>query len=164
MTELTPEGKLLDLIRQAQDKKKLRKELKIFTKVNTMLIGLIVIIMGIFLTDIFTSEYNIPELSVDFPEQKDEILPKPIEFEDDIKVTEIIPEKQVSISKEDAVKNLNLLGIVTGDNNQAIIEDRQSKETRFFYKGDNFREFKILDIKDSEVILEYKGERIELRM
>lgn len=164
MAELTPEGKLLDLIRQAQDKKKLRKDLRVFTKVNVMLIGLIVIILGIFLADIFKSEYDIPELSIDFPEQKDKTLPRPIEVEDDIKVMENVPEKETSISKEDAVKNLNLLGVVTGDNNQAIIEDKGSNKTYFFYKGDNFREFKVLDIKGNEVILEYKGDKIELKM
>ncbi len=164
MTELTPEGKLLDLIKQAQDKKNLKKELKIFTKVNMILIGLIIIIIAIFLVDIFTSEYNISELSVDFPEPKDEILPKPIEFEDDIGNIEVVSKKRVSISKEDLVKNLNILGIVAGDNNQAIIEDKQSKKTYFLYKGDSFGEFKVLDIKDSGVILEHKGERIEMRM
>lgn len=164
MAELTPEGKLLDLIKQAQDKKNLKKELKIFTKVNMILIGLIIIIIAIFLVDIFTSEYNISELSIDFPEPKDEILPKPIEFEDDIGNIEVVSKKRVSISKEGVVKNLNILGIVAGDNNQAIIEDKQSKKTYFLYKGDSFGEFKVLDIKDSGVILEHKGERIELRM
>ena len=43
MTEITPEGKLLDLIKQAQGKLRLKKELRFFTKINIILIGLIII-------------------------------------------------------------------------------------------------------------------------
>ncbi|MFH1854067.1 MAG: hypothetical protein ABH815_02020 [Candidatus Omnitrophota bacterium] len=164
MAELTPEGKLLDLIKQAQGNKNLKKELKIFTNVNIILIGLIAVILAVFLIDIVTSDYNIPELRVDFLEQEGRILPKPVEFSDDVEDVNIVPEKKPSVSKEDVLKNLNLLGIVAGDDNQAIIEDLESKKTHFLYTGDNLGEYKVLDIKDNKVLLEYKGEKIELRM
>lgn len=68
------------------------------------------------------------------------------------------------ISREEILGNLNLLGIITGDNNQAIIEDKTLKKTFFLYKGDLLGELKVYDIKDSVVILEYKGEKIELNI
>ena len=54
------------------------------------------------------------------------------------------------------------MGIVTGENNQAIIEDRNLKKTFFIYKGDSLGELKVYDIKNNAVILDYKGEKIEL--
>ena len=163
MTGTSPEKKLLDLIKHTQGKLKLKKELKIFTKINIILIGLIVVILAVFFVDLFTSGYKIPELSVDLP-QEEQVLPKLREFDEDVEDIDIVVEKDAPIPKEDLVKNLNLLGIITGDNNQAIIEDKTSKKTHFLYKGDSLGEFKIHGIKDSSVTLEYKGEEIELRM
>ena len=68
------------------------------------------------------------------------------------------------ISKEEILGNLNLLGIITGENNQAIIEDKNLKKTFFLYKGDSLGELKVYDIKESAVILDYKGEKIELKI
>ena len=164
MADLTPERKLLDLITKAQGKLRLRKELKIFTKLNIVLIGLIIVILAVFLVDIFTSDHTIPELTVHLPEQKEDVLLKLPEFDEGIEDVEVVVEKDVSLSKEYAVKNLNLLGIITADSNQAIIEDKESKKTFFLYKGDGFGEFKVYDIKDNGVVLEHRGEKIELKM
>jgi len=162
MSGITPEGKLLDLIKQAHGKLKLKKELKIFTKVNILLIGLIVVILAIFLADVFTSDYRMPELSVDLPKQS--VLPKLHEFNEDAEDMDVVIGERVSIPKGDVAKDLNLLGVITGDNDQAIIEDKSENKTFFLYQGDSFREFKVRDIKDSSVILDYKGEEIELNM
>ncbi len=162
MTPLTPEGKLLNLIKQAQDKFRLKKELKLFTKINILLIVLIIVILAVFLVDVFTSNYNIPELSVDLPEEV--ALPRLHELDEDMKDVDIVPEKKVSIPKKELTKDLTLLGIITGDSNQAIIEDKGSKKTFFLYQGDSFGEFRVFDIKESMVILNYKGEKIELRI
>jgi hypothetical protein len=57
-----------------------------------------------------------------------------------------------------------LLGVIRGDNDQAIIEDKTLKKTFFLYKGDLLGELKVYDIKDSAVILEYKGEKTEIKL
>lgn len=168
MTEPTPEGKLLNLIRSDQSKSKIGKDLKIFTKINIILIGIIGIVVIIFIADVFifkekpSVEPVVVDTKVKAPEaelapQAHKAQPEPI--------PEKIEETPVKkISREEILGNLNLLGIITGDNNQAIVEDKTLKKTYFLYKGDSFGELelKVYDIKDSLVILDYKGEKIEL--
>ena len=77
---------------------------------------------------------------------------------------EIVIEKKATISKESLTKDLTVLGIITGDNDQVIIEDKSAGKTFFLYKGDRFKEFKVDGIKDNGVVLEYKGEKIDLNM
>lgn len=163
MAGATPEGKLLDIIKQDQGRLKLKKELKVFTKINIILAGLMIIILAVFLIDVFTITHTIPELSVDLPEEKEDILPRPRSFDEDEEDMDVV-KKPVSISKEDILKDLTLLGIITGEDNQAIIEDKKTKKTQFLYKGDSIGDLKVIDIKDSEVMLDYNGERIELRI
>ena len=64
----------------------------------------------------------------------------------------------------DLIKNLNLLGIVSGEKLQAIIEDRQLNKTYFLYQGDYLGEIKIEEIQPEKVILEYRGEQVNLFM
>lgn len=160
MTSVTPEGKLLGLIKEAQGKRRLRKELKLFTKINIALIALIVLILIVFLVDLFTSDYNNSELMVELPKDEvEEVLPLVEDIEE-----EIIIEKKDTPSKEELAKDLSILGIITGEDEQVIIKDRSANKTFFLYKGDSFGEFKISEIKDTGVILDYKGEKIELNM
>ncbi len=161
MTGTNPEEKLLGLMKKAQGKLRLKKELKLFTKINIILIGLIIVILAIFLVDIFTSKYNIPEPSVDLQKQEEEISPVAVDLDENI---DVVIEKKFSVSKKELTKNLDLLGIITGDYDQAIIEDKGTKKTFFLYQGDSFGEFTVYDIKESSVILDYKGEKIELNM
>lgn len=162
MTEITPEGKLLDLIRKAQGSLRLKKELRIFTKINILLIVLLIVILVIFLIDILTFDYKIPELDIDLVEPEASILPVSNNSEKD--VDKDIVESDFSIPIKELAKDLNLLGIVTGDDNQAVIEDKGTKKTFFLYEGEELREFTVYDIKESSVILDYKGERIELKI
>lgn len=62
----------------------------------------------------------------------------------------------------DLIKNLNLLGIVSGEQQQAIIEDTKLKKTYFLYQGDYLGEIKIEEIYSDKVVLEYKGEQVHL--
>ena len=57
-----------------------------------------------------------------------------------------------------------LLGIITGDEDQAVIEDKSGEKSYFLYKGDSFKDFTVYDIKESRVILDYRGEKIELKI
>ncbi|MEK6733157.1 MAG: hypothetical protein AABY55_05970 [Candidatus Omnitrophota bacterium] len=165
MMDTTPEEKLLNLIKKDQSKTRIRKELKIFTKINILLISIIAIVAVIFLADVFifkqkTSE-EIP--AVDMQAKASQAQPVVSEPEEDN--APVLTDKAVDskkISREEILGNLNLLGIITGENNQAIIEDKNLKKTFFLYKGDSLGELKVYDIKSNMVILEYKGEKIEL--
>jgi len=174
MTEFTPEGKLLNLIRKAQSKAKIGRDLKIFTKINILLIVIIAIVTIIFLADvfIFKEKVAIEPVVPDIPSVKTIQLPQ-AQSVTAVKAEEVIAGNDAgtdknaelkNISREEILGNLNLLGIITGDNNQAIVEDKALKKTFFLYKGDSLGELKVYDIKDSAVILEYKGEKIELRI
>jgi hypothetical protein len=162
MVNVTPEEKLLNVIKKAQGRMRLKKELKIFTKVNFILASLIIVILAIFLVDLFTPDYKAPELNMDLPEEK--VLPIPEADEGMYEEKEVLVEQKSPLSKQDLIKNLNLLGIVESENSQAIIEDKETKRTFFLYKGDRFGEFTVYDIKESGIIFDYKGEKIELRM
>lgn len=163
MTDFTPEEKLLNLIKNDQSKARIGKDLKIFTKVNILLMGVIGIVAIIFLADvfIFKEKSSIGPAAVDI--QRVETVPSP-------QPQAVIEEKKEEsaavkkISKSEIAGNLNLLGIITGDNNQAIIEDKTLKKTFFVYKGDLLGELKVYDIKESVVILEYEGEKVELKI
>lgn len=159
MTKMTPEQKLLDLIKNTQGKLKFKKELKIFTKVNIALTVLIVVILAVFLKDFLTFDYNVPEIDIDLTVKKWD-LPVVVNVEEEI---DLEIEKD-SVDKGALAKDLNLLGIVEGVRDQAIVEDKEANKTFFLYKGDRFGEFEVYDIKSSKVILDYKGEKIELNM
>ena len=169
MIESTPEGKLLNLIRKSQSKARMGEDLKIFTKINILLIGFIVVVAIIFLADVFIfKEKPLTEPIQAKVAQALQVQPISVEsVEEDNAIDQAVPDKNISlkkISKEEVLGNFTLLGIITGDNNQAIIEDKILKKTFFLYKDDLLGDFKVYDIKDSSVILEYKGEKIELNI
>jgi len=165
MNQITPEQKLLDVIKKAQIKMRLKKELSVFTRVNVILAGVIIVVAAIFLVDILTSGQKSPELNMRLPKTLDVIVPQtkaPHAGLDE--ETNIVVEKKPSASKEELSKGLTLLGIVTGDEDQAVIEDKGADKSYFLYKGDSFKDFTVYDIEDSKVILDYKGEKIELKI
>ena len=169
MTDATPEEKLLNLIRKDQSKARIGNDLKIFTKINIALIGLIGVVMIVFLADVFIFKKKpVEELTADLEARIPETHPEAIEkTEGDNAISQSKLDKDMSIkniSKEEILGNFNLLGIIRGDNDQAIMEDKGLKKTFFLYKGDSLGELKVYDIKDSAVILEYKGEKIELKI
>jgi len=73
-----------------------------------------------------------------------------------------VEEKTVSVADADLIKDLNLLGIVSGENPQAVIEDKKTKKTYYVNKGQFINELMIEDIQEGKVILNYKGQRFEL--
>ena len=166
MTDQTSEQRLLDVIKKAQGKAKIKKELKVFTKVNIALIVLIVAVLAIFLFDIVTFDYDMAELSIALPEQDEGLLMAGDDFEEDVfDEIEDAPIRKVSLaSKEELVNDFSLLGVVTGNDNQAIIEDKKANNTFMVYEGDEFKGFTVHDIKEGFVILDYKGEKIKLAM
>ncbi|MFC1621186.1 hypothetical protein ACFL2G_02665 [Candidatus Omnitrophota bacterium] len=161
MANVTSEGKLLNLIKDAQKKHRLRKDLKVFTKINIVLIALILLILVIFLVDFLTPGQERSALMVELPKEEGMVLP----MAEDVNIEEeMVVEEKSLVSKEELVKNLTVLGIITGDDDQVIIEDKKEKKTFFLYEGETLREFKVYEIKDAGVVLDYKGEKIELSL
>jgi hypothetical protein len=71
-------------------------------------------------------------------------------------------EQPPAAADANVVKNINLVGIITGVNPQAVIEDRKTRQTFYLNKGQTINEFKIEDIQDGKVILNRNGQRFEL--
>ncbi|MDD2752232.1 MAG: type II secretion system protein N [Candidatus Omnitrophica bacterium] len=65
-------------------------------------------------------------------------------------------------AEADSIKDINLLGVVLGDNPQAIIEDKKSQKTIYVNRGQFIGQFQVEEIKEGKVILNYKGQRYEL--
>lgn len=96
--------------------------------------------------------------------------PKPYEF-----YAQAISQRQIfsnSASREsereetafnaDLTKDINLIGIISGENPQAIIEDKKIQKTYYLNIGQFIREFQLKDIQEGKVILNYKGQKFEL--
>jgi type II secretory pathway component PulC len=64
----------------------------------------------------------------------------------------------------DLTKDLSVVGIISGSNPQAIIEDKKNQRTYYVSKGQFINELKVLDIQQGKVILDYRGQRFELHM
>jgi hypothetical protein len=68
------------------------------------------------------------------------------------------------IAPLELLKGYTLAGVITGENPQAIVEDKTSKKVYFLNKGQYLGDFKIDDIIEGKVILELKGQRFELSL
>lgn len=75
-----------------------------------------------------------------------------------------IPQTVTAASKADLdlIKDLSLVGIISGENPQAVIEDKRAQKTYYLGIGQFIGELQIEDIREGKVILTYKGERLEL--
>jgi len=58
--------------------------------------------------------------------------------------------------------NLALVGIIPGNNPQAIIEDKKNQKTYYLVKGQSISEITLEDISEDKVVLEYKGKSMTL--
>jgi type II secretory pathway component PulC len=63
---------------------------------------------------------------------------------------------------KELVKDLHILGIISGSQKQVIIEDSKSAKTYFLGVGDYLEEIKIDEINADNVVLEFKDEKIVL--
>lgn len=66
--------------------------------------------------------------------------------------------------RTDVLKDLNLVGIVDDGGRKAVIEDQKTSKTYFLNVGDLISEMKVIEIKDSEVVLEAQGAHYNLLM
>jgi type II secretory pathway component PulC len=62
----------------------------------------------------------------------------------------------------DIMKDINLVGIITGDNPQAVIEDKKTQKTYYVNKGQFIGEVLVENILEGKIIVSYKGQRYEL--
>jgi len=62
----------------------------------------------------------------------------------------------------DILKDLNLLGVVSGAQPQAIIEDKRAQKTYYLNTGQSLGDLRVEAIQENKVILDYKGRRSEL--
>ena len=58
--------------------------------------------------------------------------------------------------------NVELVGIVPGDNPQAIVENKKNQKTYYLIKGQSIDEITVEDISGDKVVLEYRGKRMTL--
>ena len=58
----------------------------------------------------------------------------------------------------------SLIGVITGEELQAAIEDKTASKTYFVFKGDYIDDVLVEDILVNKVILDYRGERFELML
>ncbi len=65
-------------------------------------------------------------------------------------------------ASQELIKDINLVGIISGDNPQAIIEDKKTQKTYYLYQGQYLGEFQIEEIKEGKVKVNYRGQKFEL--
>jgi len=57
----------------------------------------------------------------------------------------------------DITTRFNLVGIIAGEDPQAIIEDKEAKKTHYLHKGQSLNGVTITEIAEGRVVLEYNG-------
>lgn len=62
----------------------------------------------------------------------------------------------------DVTKDITLIGVMQGENPQAIIEDKKNQKTYYLTKGQFIGEFQVEEIEENKVIINYKGQKFEL--
>lgn len=72
--------------------------------------------------------------------------------------------KTSGFGNSDLIKDINLLGIIAGENPQAVIEDKKEQKTYYLTEGDYLGAFQVKDIQEGKVILSYGGKNYELHI
>ncbi len=70
----------------------------------------------------------------------------------------------VSVANIDLMKDISLVGIMSGDNPQAVIEDKKTQKTYYVTKGQFIGEMQVEDIQERKIIINYSGQKYELYM
>lgn len=188
---ITPEEKLLRLIKEG-NKKASKKDyfrflgipknsFRLFKIISLILIFLVGVVFFATFFDIIFLKNRLPDIEKEIVSLQEETksnkaedaeIPSYKEIDEAISKRDLfkldsdsgIRTSEGGAAGTDISQNLNLLGIITGERPQAIIEDRMLKKSFFLYKGDSFGDFKVIEIKEGTVILDNRGERIELRL
>ncbi|MFA5118164.1 MAG: hypothetical protein WC695_04850 [Candidatus Omnitrophota bacterium] len=67
-----------------------------------------------------------------------------------------------SAVNHDILNDINLIGVIAGDNPQAVIEDKKTGKTFYVSKGQLIGDLQVEDILDGKIILNLKGQKFEL--
>lgn len=65
---------------------------------------------------------------------------------------------------QDLIKDITLLGIVSGESPQAIIEDKKAQKTYYLSKGQFIGELQVTDIREGKITLDFNGQAFELNL
>jgi type II secretory pathway component PulC len=71
-------------------------------------------------------------------------------------------EKPKGALNADLTKDFSLIGIISGENPQAVIEDKKTEKSYYVTKGQFIGEFKVEEIQEGKIILNYNGQKFEL--
>jgi type II secretory pathway component PulC len=66
------------------------------------------------------------------------------------------------VGSGDISAQVGLVGIIAGDNPQAIIEDKKAQKTYYLNKGQSFNGYVVEEILENKVILDFEGKKISL--
>ncbi|MFA6282049.1 MAG: type II secretion system protein N [Candidatus Omnitrophota bacterium] len=71
-------------------------------------------------------------------------------------------QKSIGTASADLIKDINLVGIISGEEPQAVIEDKKAQKTYYLKKGQYIGELQLEDIMEGKIILNYNGQSYEL--
>jgi len=173
-----PEDKLLDLIKSSQKKTCNKSALHYIPKKSSWMLMKVVFFTGLAFTLFsFLPPHFFPkniELALDKNSEakKSEIKAsgrQPIEpylallnNKNLFKNTSEPAEEDRGRVDTEKFSDISLVGILSGENPQAVIEDKKTQKTYYVNKGQRFGDVKIKDIKEGKVILDYKNQNYEL--
>lgn len=69
--------------------------------------------------------------------------------------------QQAAVNAE-KIKDITLMGVISGDNPQAIIEDKKLQKTFYLAPGQLIGDFKVEEIQEGKVVLSFNGQKYEL--
>ncbi|MFA5143374.1 MAG: hypothetical protein WC522_04305 [Candidatus Omnitrophota bacterium] len=72
------------------------------------------------------------------------------------------PSGEAAISSGAMSDQIGLVGIIAGDNPQAIIEDKKAQKTYYLNKGQSFDGYVVEEISENKVTLDCEGKKIAL--
>jgi len=138
-----------------------------------MLISVIYLIASLVYPWLGLKKINLPQVSevnfkepIDLPKEE----PKPFEYySEEARERHIFGTSSMQGSRNPtqageagSIKDINLVGIISGENPQAVIEDKKTQKTYYVSKGQFIGDFQVEDIQEGKIILNNKGQRYEL--
>jgi hypothetical protein len=70
----------------------------------------------------------------------------------------------VKAADADLIKDINLVGIISGENPQVILEDKKAQKTHYLSKGQFIGNLQVDDIQEGKIILNCNGQKYELHL
>lgn len=178
---ISPEEKLLRLIRNpAKSQPQERAGIKIPVRMPFQspekfsfmpnLIWVCFVLSCVYLIVVPYKQPQLPELQEAEPvkSKMDEPAIKPYDFYvDAVKKRPIFTvaqqeQRAQAAAGQDLTKDFVLMGIISGDVPQAVIENKKAQKTYYLNEGQFIDGFQVADIQEGKVILEYNGQKFEL--